>query len=57
MPLRKGQSKETISANISELHKGKTYARTKKKFGKKKADKQAIGIAMSQARKSKKKKK
>lgn len=53
MPLKKGSSQSTISQNISELHSGNTYSRTKRKFGKKKADKQAVAIAMSQARKSK----
>lgn len=52
MPLAEGKSRETVSTNISELHSGKTYAHTKQKFGKEKADKQAVAIAMSQARKS-----
>lgn len=52
MPLKKGSSKKTISKNISELHSGKTYSKTKKKFGKKKADKQSIAIALEKARKS-----
>lgn len=56
MPLRKGKSKKVVSQNISELHSGKTYTATKSKFGKKKADKQAVAIAMSTARKSNKKK-
>lgn len=51
MPLKAGSSQETISKNISEFHTGKTYAATKAKFGKKKADKQAIAVAMSTARK------
>ena len=55
MPLKKGSSKKTISKNISELHSGKTYAKTKKKFGAAKANKQAVAIAFSRARKSKKK--
>lgn len=43
MPLKKGKSKKTVSSNISELrHSG--YPQ-----------KQAIAIAMSTARKSKKK--
>jgi hypothetical protein len=52
MPLKKGKSKKTISKNISEFHKGKTYAKTTKKFGKDKANKQAIAVALSTARKS-----
>ena len=50
MPLIKGKSQKIISENISELHSGKVYAKTKKKFGKKKADAQAIAIALSTAR-------
>jgi len=57
MPLKKGKSKKTISKNISEFHKGKTFAKTAKKFGKAKANKQAIAVALSTARKSGKKKK
>jgi aminoglycoside phosphotransferase family enzyme len=52
MPLQKGSSKKTIGKNISEFHKGDTYAATMKKFGKAKADKQSIAVAYSQARKS-----
>lgn len=48
MPLLKGRSAATVSENIRELHKGKTFARTKKKFGKRKAQKQSIAIALSQ---------
>lgn len=51
MPLKPGSSKETISKNISEFHTGKTYAHTAAKFGKAKADKQAIAVALSTARK------
>ena len=56
MPLKKGKSKKTISKNISEFHKGKTFAKTAKKFGKAKANKQAIAVALETARRSKKKK-
>jgi len=56
MPLKKGKSAKTISQNIGELHGGKTYQHTKNKFGKKKADAQAVAIAMEQAGKSKSKK-
>lgn len=50
MPLLPG--KKNISKNISEFHKGGTYERTKAKFGKGRADKQAVAVAMSEARRS-----
>jgi hypothetical protein len=53
VPLRKGKSKKTISSNISEFHKGKTFAHTAAKFGKATANKQAVAVALSTARKSK----
>jgi hypothetical protein len=57
MPLKKGSSKKIVSKNISEFHTGKTYAHTKAKFGKEKANAQAVAAALSEARKSKGKKK
>ena len=53
MPLKRGSSQKTVSSNIRELHGGKTYARTAAKFGKEKANDQAIAIALSEARKYK----
>jgi len=53
MPLKSGSSQKIISSNIEELHSGNTFAKTMKKFGKAKANKQAIAIAFSKARKSK----
>lgn len=50
MPLLKGNSKATVSKNISEFHTGKTYAHTAAKFGKSRADKQAIAVALNTAR-------
>src|SRR5262245_16382405 len=50
MPIKHGKSSKVISENISELHSGATHARTAKKFGKKRADKQSVAIAMSKAR-------
>lgn len=55
MPGLKGA--KNVGRNIKEVHKGKTYARTKAKFGKAKADKQAIAIGMSEAGVGRKKKK
>jgi hypothetical protein len=54
MPLKKGSSKKVIAENIGEFHGGKTYERTKAKFGKERANKQAVAAAYSEARKSKK---
>lgn len=60
MPLKKGKSRKTISKNISQLmkdfkKKGKIGTSTPK--SKKKAQKQAIAIALKKAGKSRKKKK
>jgi hypothetical protein len=51
MPLKPGKSRKVVSENIREFHGGKTYRRTEAKFGKKKADAQAVAAAMSNARK------
>lgn len=52
MPLRSGASPSVISGNISEFHKGPTYAHTAAKFGKDRANKQAVAVALSEARRS-----
>jgi len=52
MPLKKGKSKAVVSGNISEFHTGKTYAHTAAKFGKARADKQAVAVALNTARRS-----
>jgi hypothetical protein len=51
MPLKPGSGQKTVSRNIGELHHGETYRRTRRKFGAKKAHRQAIAIALSHARK------
>jgi hypothetical protein len=53
MPLEKSASKPAISRNISEFHKGPSYAHTAEKFGKKDADAQAVAVAMNVARNAK----
>lgn len=55
MPLIKSGSKAAVSKNISEFHGGKTYNKTSAKFGKRKADLQAVAVALSNARKYAKK--
>ena len=47
MPGRKGA--KNVGANIREFHKGKTFKKTAKKFGKAKANKQAIAVGFAQA--------
>lgn len=51
MPLKPGKSRATISQNIREFHTGKTFKRTAAKFGKARANKQAVAVAESEARK------
>jgi hypothetical protein len=51
MPIKSGHSQKTISHNIEELHEGPQYARTRKRFGAKKANAQAVAIALDESRK------
>ncbi len=53
MPLLKG--KKNRRKNFHELRHGKTFARTSKKFGKKRALKQMVAIELSNERKTGKK--
>lgn len=55
MPLKHGKSEKVMSENIREFHTGETYQHTKEKFGKKKADKQAIAVAYAMAKRKGKK--
>ena len=55
MPLKRGSSPATISSNIREFDTGKTYAHTAAKYGKKRANAQAVAVAYSEARKSRRK--
>lgn len=51
MPLRRG--KKNRKANFREFGKGSTYARTRKRYGKKRADKQRIAVILSNERRHK----
>jgi hypothetical protein len=54
MPLKPGAD---VGDTIREFHTGKTYKHTSKKFGKKRAQKQAIAIALKNKRHGKKQRK
>jgi hypothetical protein len=54
MPMIKGSSKAATEKNFDEFRHGKTYAKTRKKFGEKVARKQMIAALLSNKRKSKK---
>lgn len=56
MPLRKSASKAATRENFEEFGHGKTYARTKRKYGKKKADKQRIAVVLKNKRKAQRRK-
>jgi hypothetical protein len=49
MPLQAGRSRAVVSSNIAELHKGPQFARTAAKFGAKRANAQAVAIALRTA--------
>jgi len=51
MPLLRG--KKNRKKNFRELGKGKTYRRTKKKYGAKRANKQRVAIVLNSERRSK----
>lgn len=64
MPLKKAPKRAKkatrraiASANIREMHKGSTYARTMKKFGKATANRQAVAAGLRAAGLARKKKK
>ena len=52
MPLISGKGSDIESANVSELMHGKVVGKTRRKFGKKRARKQAVAISLAEARKS-----
>ena len=57
MPLKSASgSKNETENNFDELRHGKTFARTRRKYGKKRAQKQMVAIALKNKRESGKKK-
>ena len=50
MPVQAGITQYVVSSNIREFHKGKTYAHTLAKFGKRRADRQAVAVALRKKR-------
>lgn len=56
MPLEKSASKAATERNFDEFRHGKTFARTARKFGTKKARKQMIAAVLSNKRKAASKK-
>lgn len=52
MPLKRGKSKRVRSENFRELGRGKTFARTKRKSGKRAANRQRVAIVLSNERRS-----
>jgi hypothetical protein len=52
MPIKPGSGQKIVSENIWELHEGPQFDKTRRKFGAKKANAQAVAIALTQARKS-----
>lgn len=53
MPLSPGSSPAVVSKNIKEFHGGPTFQKTADKFGKDRANKQAVAVALHSADKSK----
>jgi hypothetical protein len=48
-----GKSRAVVSKNIKEFHGGSVYAHTLRKFGKARANAQAVAASLSNARKTK----
>ena len=55
MPLKEGTSREAERENFKDFRNGKTFPKTKKKYGVKTARRQMIAAVLSKKRKSQKK--
>lgn len=51
-PLRKSDSDEATKENFEEVHKSGTFKRTRKKYGRKAANRQATAIVLKEKRKA-----
>lgn len=56
MPVIESSAPEAEKENFHDLRHGKTFIRTKDKFGKQRAQKQMVAIVLSTARKADQKK-
>jgi hypothetical protein len=56
MPLTDSDTPAATESNFRELRKGPQFARTAKKYGKKRARKQMVAVVLSNQRKAAKKK-
>ena len=54
MPLIHSDTQAATESNFDELRHGKTFARTRRKYGKKRAQKQMVAIALKNKRDAKK---
>lgn len=52
MPLRDSDTQSATEDNFREFGEGATYARTKRKYGKKKANAQRVAVVMKNKRKA-----
>ena len=52
MPLVQSDSSAATRDNFREFGKGRTYRKTRRKFGKKRANKQRIAVVLSNKRKA-----
>jgi hypothetical protein len=57
MPLAKGKSKRAVEKRFSEFRHGKTYEKTETKYGKEKANKQLVAVALNDKKSASKKRK
>jgi len=52
MPLKNSDSDEATKENFETEHKSGTYKRTRRKYGRKAANKQAVAIVLKEKRKA-----